>query len=292
MKDQKKCYYDYSNESFNEMSKVLKMAGVKNNTFMLETSNPDLIGVDPYATDLTSDMQNMIRKECKRNIWYFLRYIKLPDYSQAKCNPVLLCIAYCFQHNINLYLNSTRYSSKTTSMVQCSVWNNRLPTKFNGNPGLVRLIISAQKDIRNSLPEYLKKAFPYNENECCMADIYDDAEFTIRQNTNDKLVYEKLKNSKKAFDEFGKDKTSLFMMLSTVNRKSDSFSLLTLRHFYHMDWLELFDKNPDDLWFAYIALDPDRLGWTNKYMEDFKKLMHPSDECFDSEIMLKRDLAF
>jgi hypothetical protein len=70
-------YYQMStkNESFLEMSKLLKSRGVKNNKFMLRLDNRRLVDIDPYDKDLSSDIEMLILQECRSNIWYFLREV-------------------------------------------------------------------------------------------------------------------------------------------------------------------------------------------------------------------------
>ena len=64
-----------TNESFKRMYLYLKSIGIKNNKFMLMIYNKDLIGVDPYDKNLSVEMKEKIREECKNNIWYFLRNV-------------------------------------------------------------------------------------------------------------------------------------------------------------------------------------------------------------------------
>lgn len=70
-------YYDYEtrNKSFIEVHTILKDLGVKNNNFMLQLHNKDLLNINPFDSDLTEEQKTIIRDECNSNFWYFIREI-------------------------------------------------------------------------------------------------------------------------------------------------------------------------------------------------------------------------
>ena len=63
------------NRSFLKMSQTLRMAGVKNNKFMLMLHDESLVGLNPFASDLTAKQKIAIYTECCKNIWYFIREV-------------------------------------------------------------------------------------------------------------------------------------------------------------------------------------------------------------------------
>ena len=69
--------YDLStkNGSFIKMYMYLKAHGVRNNSFMLALTHRELLGVNPYDLNLSTEKKMMIVDECERNIWYFLREV-------------------------------------------------------------------------------------------------------------------------------------------------------------------------------------------------------------------------
>ena len=75
--DREHAYIDYEtkNKSFTRLSLVLKKMGIKNNYFFLSLLDRDLIGVDPRSPDLTVVQKAKILRECKRNVWYFIREV-------------------------------------------------------------------------------------------------------------------------------------------------------------------------------------------------------------------------
>lgn len=77
VKDEDGRIYDFgtSNTSFLRVCNMLVSLGVKNHRFMLELKNEDLSGVDPFSVSLSTETKLAIMKECKENIFYFLREV-------------------------------------------------------------------------------------------------------------------------------------------------------------------------------------------------------------------------
>jgi len=55
------------NRSFLKASILLKERGVKNNKFMLELYDENLVSIDPHSKNLTQEQQAAIFIECSRN---------------------------------------------------------------------------------------------------------------------------------------------------------------------------------------------------------------------------------
>lgn len=76
------------NKSFLKYCALLKSAGVRNYMWPLALKNPSLVGVDPFAKDLTMAQKTAIIAECKYNRTYFFREIfRLPAAGGNKPNP-------------------------------------------------------------------------------------------------------------------------------------------------------------------------------------------------------------
>jgi hypothetical protein len=99
------------NESFLQMSKLLKSRGVENNKFMLRLDNRKLIDIDPYDENLTTEQKLMIIDECRHNVWYFLReVIKVRENNDDH--------RYHFRLNLSTCAFIWLYSIQISSMIQ------------------------------------------------------------------------------------------------------------------------------------------------------------------------------
>lgn len=104
-------FYDTgtSNKSFLQVAKDLKCLGIKNFYFMLEIIDTSLIGVDPYAENLTRDQVSRIMTECTRNMWYYLREVcRIPSPGGVpvpyKANRGNIAQSWCMLHGIDSWL--------------------------------------------------------------------------------------------------------------------------------------------------------------------------------------------
>lgn len=68
------------NNSFIKMAQVLKDMHVIHNDFFLKTINEGVDILDPFNPSLSDEEKALVIKECKENIWYFLREIaRIPE---------------------------------------------------------------------------------------------------------------------------------------------------------------------------------------------------------------------
>lgn len=123
-------HHDYTtkNTSFLEMAALLKKAGVKNNKFMLQIFQKDLIGVDPHDPNLPVTIKAKISLEMTHNFWYFLReVVRLPAGSIDGGMPFILnrgCMAFMwlFLNSIDVAVVMPRQTGKTTGMELLLIW--------------------------------------------------------------------------------------------------------------------------------------------------------------------------
>lgn len=155
------------NKSFLQVASDLKKLGIKNFYFMLELCDPSLVGVDPYAPNLTKDTISRIMTECSRNPWYYLREIsRIPDQGGSgvpyKANRGNIAEMWCFLHGIDSWFCIPRQQGKTQSCLAALVWTYSFGTTNsnfifvnkdgdNAKENLVRF-----KDQIDLLPEYLR----------------------------------------------------------------------------------------------------------------------------------------
>lgn len=120
--------YETKNKSFLEMAALLKAAGVKNNKFMLQIYQKDLIGVDPHDPNLSVEMKAKITLEIKYNYWYWLReVVRLPAGGIDGGIPFILnrgCMAFMwlFLNSIDVAVVMPRQTGKTTGMELLVIW--------------------------------------------------------------------------------------------------------------------------------------------------------------------------
>jgi len=78
-------HYDTDNVSFIKMYHTLKELGVKNNKFFLLIYDESIKGLNPHDEEnLTEEQKVKIKRECKRNVWYFLREVaRIPYYGMG-----------------------------------------------------------------------------------------------------------------------------------------------------------------------------------------------------------------
>ena len=124
----KKVYYDYKtkNKSFLKIAKILKNEGIRNYKFHLAVYDKDLIGIDPYAEDLTLLQQSKILKEATINVWYFLREVLRVPVPGGNVRFDLhrgnLAMIFCLTLNIDTSIELPRQHYKTYSAVSYYLW--------------------------------------------------------------------------------------------------------------------------------------------------------------------------
>ena len=168
--DEKSC----RNPSFLKMHYFLKAKGIQNNKFFLLIYDAGLMGVNPRDPNLPVQMKLRILRECCTNYWYFIRNILLiPEEggaagagSQYILNRANLAMSYNLVYNISNFLEIPRQFGKTVGALGWYLW------VFNFGATNTRMIfsnkkhddskrnLSALKDLRSALPEYLRMDQP------------------------------------------------------------------------------------------------------------------------------------
>lgn len=161
--------YDYKtmNKTFLKVANELRETyHVKNNLFMLKLYDENLQGVDPYSDSLTMEDKARIFRECKNNIWYFLREVSRIPTTGASSIPFKLSIANCAQmylieHNVNYLMILPRQQGKTIGETAFIVWATLFGTEncntiyMNKNFTQTKYNLKLFKDQRDSLPKRL-----------------------------------------------------------------------------------------------------------------------------------------
>lgn len=120
-------HYNTTNRSFVLMHCVLKEMGIRNNTFMLQLYDRDLIDVDPFDEDLPLETQLKVHYEISRNIWYYFREIvRIPSTGQKvrfQLNRGNMAIIWAFSLNLDFSALLPRQSYKSSTIVACYNWS-------------------------------------------------------------------------------------------------------------------------------------------------------------------------
>lgn len=159
-------HYTTQNRSFVTIHYILKQMGIKNNTFMLQLYDKDLIDVDPMREDLPIEMQVKIHYEISRNIWYFFREIVRIPANENKLNFEVnrgnLAIIWAFMLNLDFSVLLPRQSYKSYTIDACYCWlvywgSKNFDAVFFGHMSEIPLQnLERVKFVRDNLPEYLK----------------------------------------------------------------------------------------------------------------------------------------
>jgi len=163
-----------TNRSFLEMHYYLKKTGVENNKFMLTLLDPDLAGVDPHDPNLSQVQKAKILREVRFNYWYYLReVVRVPVAGKAtgdvyNLHRGNLALNFCLMYNLNIFFELPRQQGKSVSAV---IWylyvynfatSNSEITFLNKAMKDSKLNLQRLKDIRDSLPSYLRMDQPYS----------------------------------------------------------------------------------------------------------------------------------
>jgi hypothetical protein len=159
--------YQTSNKSFLRISALYREVGIRNHTFMLSLLNPELQGVDPFASDLTRDQMLAIAVECKLNFWYYVREIaSAPNVAgneriPIKANRGNIAIWWLFLNHITCLLVQPRQSGKSVTMGVLSSWlmgircSNTTINLLTLDDTLRGKSLGDLKDIMSKLPAYI-----------------------------------------------------------------------------------------------------------------------------------------
>lgn len=158
-------HYNTTNQSFIYMHKILKEMGIKNNTFMLQVYDSELINIDPLSDNLTNEQKARVHYEITRNIWYFFREIvRIPSTGNKlrfELNRGNMAIIWAFSLNIDFSCLLPRQSYKSYTIDACYNWLTYWGSK-NSNAIFIanRKPVAVQnlervKEVADNLPEYL-----------------------------------------------------------------------------------------------------------------------------------------
>ena len=162
------------NASFIKLAKMLKDLNIKNHMFFLKLYNPRLAEIDPYDEDLTDLDKAMIIEECRKNFWYFIREVVRIPVSGGQRRFILhrgnLALMWSLLRNLNTAIVLPRQNYKTVSTCCIYLWMYLLATsnsefsllnkKFEDSKNNLNRI----KDIRETLPSYLRFIHPKDKN--------------------------------------------------------------------------------------------------------------------------------
>lgn len=168
------CYdYNTSNTSALRMSLMYKKMGIKNHSFLLYLSQPELAKYDPYnLTDNSRELAQRIAIEVKTNPWYYFRQLVKVQSSGGDDIPFIfnrfnVALIWSYLNSIDTLSCLARQNGKSVTVQTLVSWlfffvayKSRfgLVTK---DATLVAESVGRLKEIRNSLPQYLI----YNQND-------------------------------------------------------------------------------------------------------------------------------
>lgn len=164
----RKRYFDVktTNTSFIKTCNILKNAGVKNYRFPLTIYDTDLVGVDPYDPNLSTEMKVKILQEVRQNFWYFIREVaRIPVsggvnvYGLHRGN---LALSWCLVNNISSIIELPRQNGKSISVCVFYLWLYNFATVnselmlMNKKYDDSQMNLKRIKEMREALPEYLR----------------------------------------------------------------------------------------------------------------------------------------
>jgi hypothetical protein len=162
------CIIDWQtkNNSFIHMAGVLKRMGIKNHTFMLVLTQPELQGVDPFSPDLTQDQILKISMEAKLNPWYLVREcIRVPmqggEATHFILNRANLAQIWCFLNSVDSFITIARQIGKTYGAIMLAdalvhIWGENIELGMFAKDNDLRLQnVRRFKLLRDSMPQYL-----------------------------------------------------------------------------------------------------------------------------------------
>lgn len=292
-------YKDFhtKNKTFVEMSKFLRMVGVKNNSFMLSLNNQDLIGVDPYDPNLSDEMKKTVVEECKENLWYFLREAaRIPTnypgggYFTFELNPATLSVAYSMWMSHSLYINAPRQTHKDTAALLCDIWQTYRNLRLH-NPKCAssREKTWKQIELRSALG-YISEAFKYEAPTNVHESRYEtymvpDCEFNIRgPELCERILFEYNKR---------RHNSTLWIMTSVNYNNLRKFPMVLLwiqQQFTLQKWWWMFDLDDYETpWFTHINIDADQMGYTDEEQEEKSRMLGGDVESVNAEIKMIRE---
>lgn len=161
--------FNTTNESFLRYSVLLDDMGVKNCLFPLALYQKELVGVDPFDPNLSSELQYRVGIEVVANPWYYLREIHKfapntgADGTRVIANRGIVALWWTLLNNVSIFLLQPRQTGKsvgvdaiTNYLMHFKLLNNKISLLTKSNQLLVDNIARLKK-AREQLPPYLIK---------------------------------------------------------------------------------------------------------------------------------------
>src|SRR5574343_862284 len=153
------------NESFLRLARLWKKMGVKNYFFHLALMTPEIADLDPHSDDLTKDERFLIGRECRENIWYYLReVVRIPAGNKGVsyiANRGNIAMTWLYMNHIDVALIQPRQTGKSVSTDSVMIWLMFISTVgynialFTKDDRLRVANIDRLKRMRDILPGYL-----------------------------------------------------------------------------------------------------------------------------------------
>ena len=153
------------NKSFVRLAQLYKQMGVKNYFFHLALMTPEIAELDPHSEDLTEDEKFLIGRECRENIWYYLReVVRIPAGGKGVsyiANRGNISMTWLYMNHIDVALIQPRQTGKSVSTDAVMVWLMFIATSgynialFTKDDRLRVANIDRLKRMRDILPAYL-----------------------------------------------------------------------------------------------------------------------------------------
>ena len=310
--------YDTKNTSFVKVHEQLKTRGIENNDFMLELRNKKLKDTNPYFDRLMPNDVEMIRREARLNIWYFLRecctlhmgYEPTGSSEKINLNMGLLAMAWLAEHGYSYLAELPRQLQKTTGSLFILQWfymmgNSKKQYEVIGRNEDHKTLLCEKHAYEIVAPGYL--VFTPNPQDRFDHPVwYGTAENLVEDITGSTKVCRMLvddfyhfTNNKEAYEAWEKAcKSRPVLMLTGTPHKVDSNSsdyLKFAREFseditvtWKNEWYDHPEDIPKDKIIKVKFLGEELVDDYAKYEERMRKGLR-SDEIFDGEVLLKWD---
>lgn len=159
-----------------DMHYLLRAKGIENNKFFLSIYDPDLMGIDPRDPTLSKEIRIRVFRECLVNFWYFIReVVRIPSEGgdvgggeRYKLHRGNLAMNYLFINNYDQFVDLPRQHFKTVSALIWYLWvfnfgsSNTKMMFINMKHEKSKENLATMKNIRDSLPDYLKMDAAYD----------------------------------------------------------------------------------------------------------------------------------
>lgn len=168
-------HYSTTNQSFIKMSVILEDLGIKNNTFMLNLIDEDLLDIDPFSKDLTLIQKAKIINEIVNNPWYYYREIvRIPTsggLTRFELHRGNLALIWSVINNISSFVVWPRQTYKTTTccviysyLIYYGSIHNRVVFLAHEDAAVKKNLLDL-KNIRDNLPEWLNLYDPKKDRD-------------------------------------------------------------------------------------------------------------------------------